>query len=111
MVSNSNQKEHKYFSELIGDSYKEWEKWLYADDRKYLTKKFEAIGIKMRTPGINALNGALQDVYKEKYKCRFRNKQLDENGELTKKNLVDKRRKLEDGSINMNRNKTYWILE
>lgn len=86
-------------------------KWLYADDRKYLTKKFEAIGIKMRTPGINALNGALQDAYKEKYKCRFRNKQLDENGEPTKKNLVDKRRKLEDGSINMSRNKTYWILE
>ena len=25
MVSNSNQKKHKYFSELIGDSYKEWE--------------------------------------------------------------------------------------
>ena len=25
MESNSNQKEHKYFSELIGDSYKEWE--------------------------------------------------------------------------------------
>ena len=87
------------------------ERWLFAEDRKELVKWFETIGVKLRRAGINTLNGALQDYYGNKYKFRFRNKQLDENGKLTKKNLVDKRRTLPDGSENLNRNKTYWVLE
>ena len=86
-------------------------KWLYAEDRKELVKQFEDIGVKLRRAGINTLNGALQDTYENRYKCRFRNKQLDENGKLTRKTLVDNRKILADGSINANRNKTYWILE
>lgn len=86
-------------------------KWLYSTERKEVVKRFEDIGVKLRRQGINTLNGALQDFYENRYKCRFRDKILDENGELTKKSLVDKRRKLEDGSINPNRDKKYWILE
>lgn len=86
-------------------------KWLYADDRKKIVKRFEDIGVKLRKAGINTLNGALEDRYEKKYKCRFRNKQLDSNGKPTRKSLVDKRRKLDDGSENINRDKAYWILE
>ena len=86
-------------------------RWLYADDRKKLVKWFEKIGVKLRWTGINTLNGALQDHYGNKYKFRFRNKQLDENGNLTKKNLVDNRRVLEDETPNPYKDKTYWILE
>ena len=60
---------------------------------------------------INTLKCALEDQYEKQYKCRFRNKQLDSNGKLTRKNLVDNRKILLDGSINPMRNKTYWILE
>ena len=84
---------------------------LYADDRKELVKWFETIGVKLRRAGINTLNGALQDYYGNKYKFRFRNKQLDENGKLTKKNLVDNRRVLSDGTPNPHKDKTYWVLE
>ncbi len=59
----------------------------------------------MRYIGINTFNGALDDIYKELYLYRFYNKDVNGN------NLVDKRRKLEDGSINLNRDKKYWILE
>lgn len=86
-------------------------RWLYAEDRKELVKWFETIGVKLRRAGINTLNGALQDYYGNKYKFRFRNKQLDENGKLTKKNLVDNRRVLSDGTPNPHKDKTYWILE
>ena len=86
-------------------------KWLYSDERKEVVKRFEDIGVKLRRQGINTLNGALQDNYGSKYKCRFRDKTLDEKGELTKKFLVDKKRNLEDGSKNPNRDKKYWILE
>ena len=86
-------------------------KWLYAEDRKELVKRFEDIGVKLRRAGINTLNGALQDNYENRYKCRFRNKQLDRNGKLTKKSLVDNRKILSDGSLNPMRNKTYWLLE
>lgn len=82
-------------------------KWLYSAERKEVVKRFEDIGVKLRRQGINTLNGALQDFYENRYKCRFRNKQIDENGKLTKKSLVDYRRTLEDGSINPMRNKAY----
>ena len=84
---------------------------LYAEDRKELVKWFETIGVKLRRAGINTLNGALQDYYGNKYKFRFRNKQLDENGKFTKKNLVDNRRVLSDGTPNPHKDKTYWVLE
>lgn len=86
-------------------------KWLYAEDRREIVKRFEEIGVKLRRAGINTLNGALQDNYENRYKCRFRNKQLDKNGKLTRKSLVDNRKTLSDGSVNPMRNKTYWILE
>lgn len=86
-------------------------KWLYSADRKEVVKKFEDIGVKLRRQGINTLNGALQDFYENRYKCRFRNKELDENGKPTRKTLVDNRKVLSDGSVNSMRNKTYWILE
>lgn len=74
-------------------------------------KWFEKIGVKLRRAGINTLNGALQDYYGNKYKFRFRDCVLDENGKPTKKKLTDNRRILEDGTSNPNRNKKYWILE
>ena len=86
-------------------------RWLYADDRKKIVKRFEDIGVKLRRAGINTLNGALEDRYEKRYKCRFRNKQLDSSGKLTRKSLVDNRKILLDGSTNPMRNKTYWILE
>ena len=86
-------------------------KWLYDSDRKEIVKRFEIIGVKLRRAGINTLNGALEDNYGKKYKCRFRNRQLDEDDKITRKTLVDNRRSLEDGSPNPMRNKTYWILE
>lgn len=84
---------------------------LYAEDRKKLVKWFETIGVKLRRAGINTLNGALQDYYGNKYKFRFRDCVLDENGKSTKKKLTDKRRTLPDGTQNPNRDKKYWILE
>ena len=84
---------------------------LYAEDRKELVKWFETIGVKLRWTGINTLNGALQDRYGNKYKFRFRDCVLDENGKLTKKKLTDNRRVLPDGTPNPNRNKKYWVLE
>lgn len=86
-------------------------KYLYASERKEVVKRFEDIGVKLRRQGINTLNGALQDKYEDRYKCRFRNKELKENWKLADKLLVDKRRKLKDGSNNPNRDKKYWILE
>ena len=86
-------------------------KWLYDSDRKEIVKRFETIGVKLRRAGINTLNGALEDNYGKKYKCRFRNRQLDEDGKVTRKTLVDNRRNLEDGSPNPMRKKAYWILE
>lgn len=78
---------------------------LYAEDREELKKKFENIGVKLRYTGINTFNGALEDCYKKDYTKRFNNK--DKN---TGKNLVDKRRTLENGCINPNRDKSYWLL-
>ena len=86
-------------------------KWLYKEDRKIIVKKFELCGLKIRREGICCMNGHLEDTYKNKYRCRFRNCILDENGEPTSRLLTDKRRKLPDGSINPNRDKRYWILE
>lgn len=81
-------------------------KRLYREDKERIKEEFESIGVKLRYIGINTFNGALDDIYKELYLCRFYNKDIYGN-----KDLVDKRRKLDDGSVNPNRNKKYWILE
>jgi len=81
-------------------------KRLYREDKERIKEEFESIGVKLRYIGINTFNGALDDIYKELYLCRFYNKDIDGN-----KDLVDKRRKLDDGSVNPNRDKKYWILE
>lgn len=86
------------------DSLKKFEnKNLYAEEQKQIKNLFEDIGLKLRYKGINTFNGALDDKF-PKYKPRFSN--TDSNG----KRLTDKRRLLEDGSINPNRDKRYWIL-
>ena len=81
-------------------------KRIYREDKERIKEEFESIGLKLRYIGINTFNGALDDVYKELYLCRFYNKDID-----GKKDLVDKRRKLDNGSVNPNRDKKYWILE
>lgn len=80
-------------------------KYLYSVDRKIIKSEFETIGVQLRYTGINTFNGALDDIYKDLYQPRFYNQSVDG------KPLKDKRRKLEDGSTNPNRDKTYWILE
>ena len=55
--------------------------------------------------GIITVNGALDDVYKDLYNCRFYKEDMDG------KSYVDKRRKLDNGLDNPNRDKRYWILE
>ena len=80
-------------------------KRLYKEDRGRIKEEFETIGVKLRYTGINTFNGALDDNYKELYKCRFYSKDIDGNM------LIDKRRKLDNGLSNPNRDKTYWILE
>lgn len=80
-------------------------KQLYQNDRNYIKEEFETIGVKLRYTGINTFNGALEDNYKELYDCRFYSKDADGNI------LVDKRRKLDNGLNNPNRDKTYWILK
>lgn len=80
-------------------------KRLYADDQQCVKEEFETIGLKLRFKGINTLNGALDDVYKDLYNCRFYNK------DTTGKSYVDKRRKLDNGLNNPNRDKHYWVLE
>lgn len=84
-------------------------KWLFKKERQVIKKMFEEWGLKVRFDGINTLNGALEDQYKSKYKCRFRNIDI-----FTRKKLVDKRRNISDGNVkkeNPTRDKSYWILD
>ncbi|WMC93207.1 DEAD/DEAH box helicase family protein [Kineothrix sp. MB12-C1] len=79
---------------------------LFSENIDRIKEEFETIGVKLRySRGINTFNGSLDDVYKDLYKHRFYNTDIDG------KTLIDKRRKLDDGSINPNRDKRYWILE
>ena len=78
---------------------------MYTDDQQCIKEEFETIGLKLRYKGINTFNGALDDVYKDLYKCRFYKEDIDG------KSYVDKRRKLDNGLENPNRDKRYWILE
>ena len=80
-------------------------KRLYATDQFFIKSEFESVGLKLRYKGINTFNGALDDIYKDIYKCRFYNSTTEG------KAYIDKRRKLENGLDNPNRDKRYWILE
>ena len=70
-----------------------------------IKEEFETIGVKLRYTGINTFNGALTDLYKDLYGCRFYNTTVEG------KYLEDSRRRLSDGTDNPNRGKKYWILE
>lgn len=80
------------------------DKPLYDEDRERIKAEFETVGVKLRYKGINTFNGALDDLYGQIYTPRFTN--TNENN----KPLIDKRRKLEDGSNNPYRDKRYWLL-
>lgn len=80
-------------------------KYLFAEDKQRIKDEFEEIGVKLRYTGINTFNGALEDIYKDLYPCRFYNR--DVNGKV----FIDKRRKISDGIPNPNRDKKYWMLE
>ena len=69
--------------------------FLFADERKELKSEFEKIGLRDRYMGIHTLNGKLKD---KKYPFVI-------------KSGRDKRRTLNDGSDNPNRDKAYWIIE
>lgn len=70
------------------------EKPLFKDEREELKHEFEKIGLKDRTMGINTLNGKLKD---KKYPFIIFSEK-------------DKRRILDDGKVNPNRDKRYWIV-
>ena len=74
-------------------------------DQQYIKEEFETIGLKLRYKGINTFNGALEDNYKNLYKSRFY------SADINDKSYVDKRRVLDNGLPNPNRDKRYWILE
>lgn len=78
---------------------------LFQEEREHIKEEFETVGVKLRYMGINTFNGALDDIYKELYPYRFYNRSQDG------KYYTDMRRKLEDGSINPNRDKKFWVLE
>ena len=80
-------------------------KRLYSDDQQFIKEEFETIGLKLRYKGINTFNGALDDNYKDLYKSRFYSTDIND------KSYVDKRRVLDNGLPNPNRDKRYWILE
>lgn len=83
-------------------------KMLFANDREYIKEEFKttvAIKLSGKSIGIGTLNGQLDDLYKNIYPCRFYNEDVDG------KRYIDKRRILKDGTVNPNRDKTYWILE
>ncbi len=80
-------------------------KRLYVEDQQYIKEEFETIGLKLRYKGINTFNGALEDNYKNLYKSRFY------SADMNDKSYVDKRRVLDNGLPNPNRDKRYWILE
>lgn len=74
-------------------------KFIYSEDRIILSKLLNT-----RYVGIRSLNLMIDNVLGEEYQFRLYNK--DKYG----KNYYDKRRQLEDGRLNPNRDKTYWIL-
>ena len=81
----------------------------------YIAKKFDNTGVGVEDlisigtigliKGINTFNGALEDNYKNLYKSRFY------SADMNDKSYVDKRRVLDNGLPNPNRDKRYWILE
>ena len=81
---------------------------LYPNDREYIVEEFKdskVTKLNGKNIGISTLNGQLEDVYGSFYPCRFYNKDAEGN------RYIDKKRKLDNGADNPNRDKTYWILE
>ena len=78
---------------------------LTREKLRLIWEEFETIGLKLRYKGINTFNGALEDNYKNLYKSRFY------SADMNDKSYVDKRRVLDNGLPNPNRDKRYWILE
>ncbi len=76
---------------------------LYEKDKIQITERFKRAGISLRGKGIKTMNNALDKRFKD-FPLRFTNK--DENN----KRLIDKNRRLENGRLNPNTNKAYWIL-
>lgn len=73
--------------------------FIYSEDRTILGRLLNT-----RYVGIESINTMLDEIFGQDYQYRLHNK--DEDG----KRYSDKRRKLEDGTDNKNRGKTYWIL-
>lgn len=73
--------------------------YIYTEDRTVLGQLLNT-----RYVGIESLNATIDEKFGQEYPYRLYNK--DESG----KRYSDKRRKLEDGTNNPNRDKTYWIL-
>jgi len=74
-------------------------KHIYSNDRN----DFRQL-LKVRYIGIECINNTLDELFGEEYPYRLYSK--DANG----KRYVDKIRRLNDGSLNPNRDKTYWVL-
>lgn len=83
-------------------------KKLFEEQKNLIRREFQttiAAKLQGNCIGIHTLNGQLDDIYGERYPARFYNK--DRNG----KDYIEKRRVLEDGTRNPNRDKAFWILE
>lgn len=74
-------------------------KFIYLEDRIILNKLLNT-----RYAGIRSLNSMIDNVFGEEYPFRLYSK--DKYG----KSYHDRRRRLEDGNLNPNRDKTYWML-
>lgn len=74
-------------------------KYIYSNDRNMLAQL-----LKTRYVGIRSINNMLDELFQTEYPYRLFAK--DKNG----KNYVDKRRKLECGLDNPNRDKVFWVL-
>ena len=74
-------------------------KFIYSDNKEVLGQLLNT-----RYVGIESINNILNELFGEEYVLRLRSKNIEG------KRYVDKRRKLQDGTPNPNRDKTYWML-
>lgn len=77
---------------------------LYRNEQDEIKKIFETMNVHLRGRSIQLYNGALSDIFPD-YNRKFTDSAPDGS------KLRDRRRKLEDGRINQNRDKSYWLLE
>lgn len=78
-------------------------KKLYSTEKENIKKTLKNAGYVLRSMGINTVNGILQDQFPN-YKPRFHDK------DSAEKKLKDRRRTLDNGEPNPNRDKSYWLL-